>query len=135
MLHLYAALAEKERRLIAERTKAALSARKAQGARLGNARNARHAAALGRKVQSAEADRFAANVQRSCSRSGRRVSPPSPALLMHSTPAASAPHGAVGGTYQLCRTWSGALNRREQCQRARVPSAVPVLACEGDGFL
>jgi DNA invertase Pin-like site-specific DNA recombinase len=31
MLHLYAALAEKERRLIAERTKAALAARKAQG--------------------------------------------------------------------------------------------------------
>jgi DNA invertase Pin-like site-specific DNA recombinase len=38
MLHLYAALAEKERRLISERTKAALAARKAQGARLGNPR-------------------------------------------------------------------------------------------------
>src|SRR5204862_5174697 len=38
MLHLYAALAEKERRLIAERTKAALAAKKAQGARLGNPR-------------------------------------------------------------------------------------------------
>ena len=36
MLHLYAALAEKERRLISERTKAALAAKKAQGARLGN---------------------------------------------------------------------------------------------------
>ena len=36
MLHLYAALAEKERRLISERTKAALAARKAQGAKLGN---------------------------------------------------------------------------------------------------
>jgi DNA invertase Pin-like site-specific DNA recombinase len=35
MLHLYAALAEKERRLISERTKAALAARKAQGAKLG----------------------------------------------------------------------------------------------------
>ena len=34
MLHLYAALAEKERRLISERTKAALAAKKAQGARL-----------------------------------------------------------------------------------------------------
>ena len=32
MLHLYAALAEKERRLISERTKAALSAKKAAGA-------------------------------------------------------------------------------------------------------
>src|SRR5262245_39796258 len=33
MLHLYAALAEKERRLISERTKAALAAKKANGAR------------------------------------------------------------------------------------------------------
>src|SRR5690242_15545497 len=40
MLHLYAALAEKERRLISERTKAALAAKKASGARLGNPRNA-----------------------------------------------------------------------------------------------
>jgi DNA invertase Pin-like site-specific DNA recombinase len=39
MLHLYAALAEKERRLIAERTKAALAAKKAAGAKLGNPRN------------------------------------------------------------------------------------------------
>jgi hypothetical protein len=39
MLHLYAALAEKERRLIAERTRAALAVRKASGARLGNPTN------------------------------------------------------------------------------------------------
>jgi DNA invertase Pin-like site-specific DNA recombinase len=62
MLHLYAALAEKERRLISERTRAALAQRKAQGARLGNPSNATHAAALGRAVQSNDADRFAANV-------------------------------------------------------------------------
>ena len=36
MLHLYAALAEKERRLISERTKAALAIRKASGTKLGN---------------------------------------------------------------------------------------------------
>ena len=36
MLHLYAALAEKERRLIAERTRAALAAKKAAGAALGD---------------------------------------------------------------------------------------------------
>src|SRR6187431_742278 len=36
MLHLYAALAEKERRLIAERTRAALAVKKASGAKLGN---------------------------------------------------------------------------------------------------
>src|SRR5258706_6533533 len=35
MLHLYAALAEKERRLISRRTKDALAAKKAQGVRLG----------------------------------------------------------------------------------------------------
>lgn len=62
MLHLYAALAEKERRLIGERTRAALSARKATGARLGNRSNASRAAALGRDVQMAEADRFAVNI-------------------------------------------------------------------------
>jgi hypothetical protein len=62
MLHLYAALAEKERRLISERTKAALSARKAQGALLGNRRNPADAAAAGYRALSAEADAFAANV-------------------------------------------------------------------------
>ena len=61
MLHLYAALAEKERRLIAERTKAALATRKTQAAKLGNRRNASDAAALGRKAQTDNAALFAAN--------------------------------------------------------------------------
>jgi DNA invertase Pin-like site-specific DNA recombinase len=39
MLHLFAALAEKERRLISERTRAALQAKKATGAALGNRTN------------------------------------------------------------------------------------------------
>src|SRR5687767_5616293 len=51
MLHLYAALAEKERWLIGERTSAALASRKTQGARLGNRRNSTYAAAVGRQVQ------------------------------------------------------------------------------------
>ena len=62
MLHLYAALAEKERRLISERTKAALAAKKATGARLGNPRNVEAAAALGRQIQIDEADKFAAGL-------------------------------------------------------------------------
>lgn len=62
MLHLYAALAEKERRLISERTKAALDARKKSGARLGNRINPAEAAALGRAISVAEADCFAASI-------------------------------------------------------------------------
>jgi DNA invertase Pin-like site-specific DNA recombinase len=61
-LHLYAALAEKERRLISERTTAALAARKAQGKRLGNPRNLGEAGAIGRKMLADEADAFAANI-------------------------------------------------------------------------
>ena len=48
MLHVYAALAEKERRLIAERTRAALAVRKASGVRLGNPTNLTDAGARGR---------------------------------------------------------------------------------------
>src|SRR3954452_9974412 len=43
MLHLYAALAEKDRRLISERTRLALGAKKATGARVGNPRNLKEA--------------------------------------------------------------------------------------------
>jgi DNA invertase Pin-like site-specific DNA recombinase len=56
MLHLYAALAEKERRLIAERTKAALAVRKASGARLGNPTNLMDAGDRGRSAAQAAAD-------------------------------------------------------------------------------
>ena len=58
MLHLFAALAEKERRLISERTRAALQAKKAAGARLGNPVNLVEAGSLGRTVQATAADRF-----------------------------------------------------------------------------
>jgi DNA invertase Pin-like site-specific DNA recombinase len=58
MLHLYAALAEKERSLIAERTKAALASKRASGARLGNPTNLPLAGALGRATQIAAADAF-----------------------------------------------------------------------------
>ena len=59
MLHLYAALAEKERRLIAERTKAALAVRKASGTRLGNPTNLMDAGDLGRAASKAAADAYA----------------------------------------------------------------------------
>jgi len=62
MLHLYAALAEKERRLISERTKAALAAKKQRGEALGNPINIAQAGQAGRRIQMAEADRFAANL-------------------------------------------------------------------------
>jgi DNA invertase Pin-like site-specific DNA recombinase len=61
VLHLYAALAEKERALIAGRTKSALAAAKAKGVRLGNPKIdiARDQAVAAIK---AEADRAAGNV-------------------------------------------------------------------------
>ena len=62
MLHLYAALAEKERRQISERTRAALASRKERGTKLGNPTNAGQAAAAGRDVQTRAADQFAATV-------------------------------------------------------------------------
>lgn len=62
MLHLYGALAEKERRLISERTKAALAAKKAGGAKLGNPSNIAEAGELGRSVQTTAADEFVAGL-------------------------------------------------------------------------
>jgi hypothetical protein len=59
MLHLYAALAEKERRLIADRTKAALQAEKAAGVALENRANLAAAGSIGRVSQAKSADKFA----------------------------------------------------------------------------
>ena len=62
MLHLYAALAEKERRLISERTTAALQAKRASGAKLGNPTNLCVAGSIGRLVQAQVADEFATHL-------------------------------------------------------------------------
>jgi DNA invertase Pin-like site-specific DNA recombinase len=62
MLHAYAALAENERHLIAERTRAALAATKAQGASLGNRTNLPVAQAKGAAANQALANDHAAKV-------------------------------------------------------------------------
>jgi DNA invertase Pin-like site-specific DNA recombinase len=59
MLHLYAAVAEKERRLISERTKAALAIRKASGSKLGNPINIHEAGDSGRASLIGTADEHA----------------------------------------------------------------------------
>ena len=61
MLHVYAALAEKERRMISERTRAALAIRKGQGVLLGNRTNLTEAGALGTARTAEAAQRFAEN--------------------------------------------------------------------------
>ncbi len=60
MLHIYAAVAEKERALISQRTKEALAAAKARGTRLGNP-NIKKAQEAARASRIAIADAFAAN--------------------------------------------------------------------------
>jgi DNA invertase Pin-like site-specific DNA recombinase len=62
MLHVYAALAEKERAMISDRTRVALAQRKSQGAVLGNRTNLAEAQAKGAAAIQATADTFAAKV-------------------------------------------------------------------------
>ena len=62
MLHIYEALAQKERALISERAKVALAAKKTQGVRRGNPTNLAEAAAKAAVANREAADRFAANV-------------------------------------------------------------------------
>lgn len=61
ILHIYAAIAEQERKAISDRTKAALAAAKAKGTRLGNPQLAT-AQARGAEGNKAKAEQFAANV-------------------------------------------------------------------------
>lgn len=62
LLHLFAALAQKERALISERTRAALARKKASGAILGNKVNLREAQLAGARANREAADRFALNI-------------------------------------------------------------------------
>ena len=79
MLHLYAPLAEREHRLISELTEAALAAKKANGAQLGNPSDIQVARSLGRSVQTAAADPvlFAAAAPRRIARAVNRLPSPS----------------------------------------------------------
>lgn len=62
MLHIYAALAQKERAMISDRTRVALAQKKAQGAKLGNRTNLAEAQTMGAAATKGMADAFAANV-------------------------------------------------------------------------
>jgi DNA invertase Pin-like site-specific DNA recombinase len=62
LLHIYAALAQKERALISERSRAALAQKKAQGVLLGNRTNLAEAQAKGAAATQAAATGFARNV-------------------------------------------------------------------------
>jgi DNA invertase Pin-like site-specific DNA recombinase len=62
IIHIYAALAEKERAMIGERTRVALAAKKAHGAVLGNRTNLAEAQGMGAAANRQAADAFASNV-------------------------------------------------------------------------
>lgn len=62
MLHLYAALSEKERELISTRTKAALQVLKEKGVKLGNRTNLDEARALSNETNKTNATKFANEV-------------------------------------------------------------------------
>lgn len=61
-LHIMAAVAQHERKMVSERTKAALAAKKARGAKLGNRVNLAEAQAKGSMATKRAAEAFAANV-------------------------------------------------------------------------
>jgi DNA invertase Pin-like site-specific DNA recombinase len=62
ILHLFAALSEKERKLIGSRTKDALAAKKAQGVVLGNRTNLHEAQTKGQATNAAKAATFVAKI-------------------------------------------------------------------------
>jgi hypothetical protein len=74
--------------MISARTKAALAAKKAQGARLGNRTTLAEAGAKGRAAGIAAADAFARNVLRLSGRFGRPALPVCAGSFGHSMPVA-----------------------------------------------
>jgi len=124
MLHLYAALAEKERRLISERTKAALSAKKVSGIRLGNPRNLSLAGSRGRAIQVTAADEFAQTVLPVIRAIQAAGTTSFASIATSSTRAASSRHGAANGTCPRSRT----------CLAGRQASAAIALFIDGKKF-
>jgi DNA invertase Pin-like site-specific DNA recombinase len=107
MLHLYAALAEKERRLISERTRAALASRKQSGTRLGNPTNVQEAATKGRRASINEAAQFAEKVLpviRSLQAAALRAYADLPDA---SISAASPLRAVANGRFPMFATWCG----------------------------
>lgn len=108
MLHIYAALAEKERGVIAERTRSALVQKKSQAALLGNRTNLAEAQAKGVAVSRAAGDAFAANVLPIVRQIQTAGVTTRGRLLRSLMPAASAPHGVEHGMTAWCGIcWTG----------------------------
>jgi DNA invertase Pin-like site-specific DNA recombinase len=67
-LHIFACMAEHERKIIGERTKAALAVLKAKGVKLGNPKSLSQAGLIGRAANTAKADEFATRMKTSVQR-------------------------------------------------------------------
>jgi DNA invertase Pin-like site-specific DNA recombinase len=93
MLHIYAALAEKERALISERTKVALQAAKERGVKLGN-----QAQAAANKAAAAERDRSLESILRELAHKPYRE-----IALQLDRRGISAPRGGVWGAMSIMR--------------------------------